>query len=101
MICVAGKRRRLRRALDQEGFDLDESVQSTRNAKAAKRLLIRLFHKQGMPPKRIITDIPGSYGAARKQVMPHIEHRPHKGLNNRAEHALAPLRKRQRMIQGS
>jgi len=37
------------------------------------------------PPKQIITDKLGSYGAARRKVMPDFEHRQHKGLNNRAE----------------
>lgn len=41
-----------------------------------------------------------SYGAARRQVMPDVEHRSHKGLNNRAENAHVPLRKRERMMQG-
>nr|ALU64529.1 Mobile element protein [Rhizobium leguminosarum bv. viciae] len=63
---------------------LDEIVQTRRNTKAAKRLLTRLLKKQGMPPKRMITDKLRSYGAAKRQVMPNVEHRSHKGLNNRA-----------------
>ncbi len=70
---------------------LDEIVQSRRNTKAAKRLLTRLMKKQGMVPKRIITDKLSSYGAARRQVMPRVEHRSHKGLNNRAENSHLPL----------
>ena len=46
---------------------------------------MRLLKKQGMVPKRMITDKFRSYGAARRQVIPAVEHRPHKGLNNRAE----------------
>jgi putative transposase len=45
-------------------------------------LLIRLLKKQGMAPKRMITDKLRSDGAAMRQVMPHVEHRLH---NNRAE----------------
>jgi len=41
-----------------------------------------------------------SYGAARRQVMPFVEHRSHKGLNNRAENSHLPLRKRERTMQG-
>lgn len=41
-----------------------------------------------------------SYGAAKRQVMPGVEHRSHKGLNNRAENSHVPLRKRERMMQG-
>ncbi len=68
--------------------------------KAAKRLLVRLLKKQGLAPKRITTDKLRSYGAAKRQVMPEIEHRSHKGLNNRAENSHVPLRKRERMMQG-
>ncbi len=32
--------------------------------------------------------------------MPDVEHRSHKGLNNRAENAHVPLRKRERTMQG-
>jgi len=59
-------------------------VQTRRDTKAAKRLLKRLLRKQGCPPRRMITDKLGSYAAARRQIMPDVEHRSHKGLNNRA-----------------
>ncbi|WP_156381832.1 DDE-type integrase/transposase/recombinase, partial [Rhizobium sp. Leaf341] len=49
------------RAVDQDGYVLDEIVQSRRDTQAARRLLIRLLKKQGMPPKRIITDKLRSY----------------------------------------
>jgi putative transposase len=71
-----------------------------RNTKAAKRLLMRLLKKQGAAPKRMITDKLRSYGTARRQVMPPVEHRSHKGLNNRAENSHLPLRKRDRTMQG-
>jgi putative transposase len=100
VISIAGKKHWLWRAVDQDGYVLDEIVQSRRNTKAAKRLLIRLMRKQGITPKRIITDKLASYGAARRQVMPSVEHRSHKGLNNRAENSHVPLRKRERMMQG-
>lgn len=79
---------------------LDEIVQSRRDTKAAKRSLTRLWKKQGITPKRIITDKLRSYEAARRQVMPNVEHRSHKGLNNRPEYSHIPLRKRERMMQG-
>lgn len=88
------------RAIDQDGYVLDEIVQSRRNTKAAGRLLTRLLKKQGLAPKRMITDKLRSYGAARRQVMPNVDHWSHKGLNNRAENSHVPLRKRERMMQG-
>jgi putative transposase len=100
VISIAGRRHWLWRAVDQDGYVLDEIVQTRRNTKAAKRLLVRLLKKQGLAPKRIITDKLRSYGAAKRQVMPEVEHRSHKGLNNRAENSHVPLRKRERMMQG-
>jgi putative transposase len=100
VISINGEKRYLWRAVDQEGYVLDEIVQVHRNTKAARRLLTRLLWKQGRPPKRIITDKLGSYGAARRKVMPKVEHRQHKGLNNRAENSHVPIRKRERMMQG-
>ncbi len=99
VISISGKKHWLWRAVDQNGYVLDEIVQPRRNTKAAKRLLTRLLQKQGMPPKRIITDKLRSYGAAQKQIMAHVERRSHKGLNNRAENSHLPLRKRERMMQ--
>ena len=100
VISIAGKKHWLWRAVDQNGFVLDEIVQNRRDTKAAKRLLIRLLKKAGMRPKRIITDKLRSYGAAKREVMPAVEHRSHKGLNNRAENSHLPLRKRERTMQG-
>jgi putative transposase len=100
VVAIAGKKHWLWRAVDQEGYVLDEIVQTRRNTKAAKRLLTRLLKKQGMAPKRMITDKLRSYGAAKRQVMPNVEHRSHKGLNNRAENSHLPFRKRERVRQG-
>lgn len=100
VICIAGRKHWLWRAVDQHGYVLDEIVQTRRDTKAAKRLLIRLLRKQGLMPKRIVTDKLRSYGAAKREVMPDVEHRSHKGLNNRAENSHLPLRKRERMMQG-
>ncbi len=79
---------------------LDEIVQTRRDTKAAKRLLKRLLRKQGGPPRRMIADKLGSYAAAQRQIMPDIEHRSHKGLNNRAENSHLPLRRRERVMRG-
>ena len=100
VISIAGRKHWLWRAVDQDGYVLDEIVQNRRNAKAAKRLLTRLMRKQGCLPQRLISDKLGSYAAAHGQVMPTVEHRSHKGLNNRAENSHLPLRRRERMMQG-
>jgi len=100
VVSIGGKKHWLWRAVDQDGYILDEIVQTRRDTKAARRLLTRLLKKQGCPPRRMITDKLGSYAAARRQIMPAIEHRSHKRLNNRAENSHVPLRKRERMMQG-
>lgn len=98
MISIAGKRHWLWRAVDQHGAVLDILVQSRRNATAAKRLLRKLLKKQGMTPRVMITDKLGSYAAAKSVVMPSVEHRQHKGLNNRAENSHQPTRRRERIM---
>jgi putative transposase len=100
IIAIDGQVRYLWRAVDQDGYVLDEIVQIRRNGWAAKRLLKRLLAKQGCRPKRIVTDKLGSYAVARQEVMPDVEHRSHEGLNNRAENSHVPFRKRERVMQG-
>jgi putative transposase len=81
VVTIGGKQHWLWRAVDQDGYILDEIVQTRRDTEAAKRLLTRLLKKQGCPPRRMMTDKLGSYAAARRQIMPAIEHRSHKGLS--------------------
>lgn len=82
VVSIAGRKHWFWRAVDQDGYVLDEIVQSRRDMKAAKRLLIRLLKKAAMPPKRIITDKLRSDGAAKRDVVPAAEHRSHRGLYN-------------------
>jgi len=89
---IASKKHWLWRAVDQDGTVLDILVQSRRDKRAAKRLLRKLLKKQMRPPRVLITDKLASYGAAKGEVMPSIEHRKHKGLNNRAENSHQPIR---------
>jgi putative transposase len=46
----------------------------------------------------MVTDKLASYGAARREVMPGVEHRRHEGLNNRAENSHQPTRRRERQM---
>ncbi len=78
-INISGKRHWLWQAVDQHGVVLDILVQSRRNATAAKRLLRKLLKKQGVTPRVMITDKLASYAAAKRTVMPGVEHRQHKG----------------------
>lgn len=98
VITIQGKKHWLWRAVDQDGFVLDALVQSRRNAKAAKRLMRKLLNGQGHLPRVMITDKLRSYGAAKRDIMPGVEHRSHKGLNNRAENSHQPIRRRERIM---
>jgi putative transposase len=44
--------------------------------------------------------MPISYGAAKREVLPSVEHRQHRYLNNRAENSHQPARQRERRMQG-
>jgi len=99
---INGKTSYLWRAVDQDGTVLDILVQSRRNKAAAKK-----FFAQGAPellkgceyvPRVLITDKLGSYEAAKKEVMPSVEHRRRKRLNNRAENSHQPTRQRERTM---
>jgi putative transposase len=73
-------------------------VQNRHNAKAAKRLMPKLLKYQGRVPRVMITDKLRSYDAAKREIMPGVEHRSHKGLNNRAENSHQPVRRRERIM---
>src|SRR5881394_3228262 len=98
VISIAGKKHWLWRAVDRDGFVLDVLVQSRRDKKAAKRLFRKLLKKQGRAPRVLVTDKLKSYAAAKREIMPGVEHRQHKGLNNRAENSHQPTRRRERIM---
>src|SRR3954454_18478153 len=77
---------------------LDVPVQSRRTKSAAKRLLRKLLQRQCRAPRVMIADKLGSCSAAKAEAMPAIEHRKHKGLNNRAENSHQPTRRRERQM---
>uniref|UniRef100_UPI0035A01FE3 DDE-type integrase/transposase/recombinase n=1 Tax=Microvirga yunnanensis TaxID=2953740 RepID=UPI0035A01FE3 len=74
-------------AADQHRATLDILVQSRGSAKAGNRLLQKLLRKQGIAARVMITDKLPSYGIAGREIMPTIEHRQHRVLNNRAENS--------------
>jgi putative transposase len=98
VIKIAGVKHWFWRAVDQAGMVLDVLVQSRRDTQAAKRLLRKLLKRQCRSPRVMITDKLASYGAAKKEIMPGVEHRQHKGLNNRAENSHQPTRRRERQM---
>ncbi len=97
-IKINGKDHYLWRAVDQDGNVLDILVQCRRNKKAAKRFFRKLLKGLQYVPRVIITDKLKSYGAAKAEIMSGVEHRQHKGLNNRAENSHQPTRLREKVM---
>jgi putative transposase len=98
VVSIAGEQHWLWRAVDQNGFVLDVLVQRRRDAQAARRLMKRLLKSAVTPPRVMITDKLRSYGAAKAKMGLRIEHRQHKGLNNRAENSHQPTRRPERIM---
>ena len=46
----------------------------------------------------MITDKLRCYDAAKREIMPGVEHRSHKGLNNQAENSHQPVQRRERIM---
>ena len=96
---IQGELHYLWRAVDQDGVVLDILVQRRRSTKAAKRFFKRLLRGLQYVPRVIVTDKLRSYGAARREILPDVEHRQSRYLNNRAENSHRPTRRRERQMQ--
>ena len=97
---INGVQKYLWGAVDQDGNVLDILLQNRRDEPAARRFLRKLMKKTRSVPRVIVTDKLRSHGAAHRTVMPSVEHRSHKGLNNRAENSHQPTRQRERAMKG-
>ena len=78
---------------------LDILVQSRRDAGAAERFFKQML--KGLPyvPRVVITDKLRSYGMAQRTLLPDVEHRQSRYLNNWAENSHRPTRRRERQMQ--
>jgi len=97
-IRVNGRTHYLWRAVDQEGEVLDILVQSRRDRKAAKRFFRKLLKGLQYVPRVIFTDKLKSYGAAKAEILPGVEHIQGKRQNNRAENSHQPTRVREKVM---
>ena len=86
--------------MDQDGQILDILVQRRRDRKAAKKFFRKLLKGLTSVPRVLITDKLASYGAAKREILPSVEQRQHRYLNNRAENSHQPTRQRERRMQG-
>ncbi len=97
---INGERTYRWRAVDADGTVLDILVQGRRDKAAARRFFRKLLKKTCAVPRVVITGKLRSYGAAHREVMPSVEHRSHKDLNNRAKNSHQPTRQRERAMKG-
>ncbi|WP_417159375.1 IS6 family transposase [Streptomyces bottropensis] len=100
IIKINSEQKYLWRAVDQDSNVVDILVHKRRDKAAARRFFRRLMKKTRMVPRVVVTDKLRSYGAAHREVMPCVEHRSHKSLNNRAENSHHLTRQRERAMKG-
>jgi putative transposase len=99
LLTINGERHYLWRAVDQEGNILDILVQRRRDKQAAKKFFRQLLKGLKSIPRVIVTDKLKSYDAAKREILPGVEHRQHRYLNNRAGNSHQPMRQRERRMQ--
>ena len=69
------------RLVDADGLEIEILLQKRRNAKAARRFLLKALKRVGVPTRVLIADKLKSTRSARRDVLPTSEFRAHKGLN--------------------
>jgi putative transposase len=99
-LTINSERYDLWRAVDQDGNILDLLVQRRRDKPAAKKFFRKLLQGLRDVPRVIITEHLKSYRAAKRELLPGVEHRQHRSLNHRAEQSHQPTRQRERRMQG-
>jgi putative transposase len=97
-LTIHGKRHCLWRAVDQDGNILDILVQHRRNKAAAEKFFRKLLTGVTYIPRVIITDQLQRDEAAKREIMPGVEHRQHRYLNNRAENSHQSTCQRERRM---
>jgi putative transposase len=98
-IRIRGKQHYLWCSVDQDGHVLDILIQSRCNTTAAKRFSCKLLKGLQYVPRVIVTDKLRSYAAAKREILPSVEHRQSRQLNNRAKVSHQPKRRRERQMQ--
>jgi putative transposase len=98
-IRIRGQQHYLWRAVDQPGNGLAILVQSRRSATAAQRFFRKLLKGLRYIPRGMVTEKPKSDAAAQRPILPRIEPRQSRYLNNRAEVAHQSTRRRERQMQ--
>jgi putative transposase len=94
---------RRRRPRPDDQWHLDEVFliiqgQLQRDKKAATRCFPTRLKGFTEVPGVVTMDTLKSYGATLREMLPHVEHRQHRSLHNRAENAHQPTRPRERRM---
>ena len=97
---IQGERPDLWRAVDQDGHLLDSLVQRRRAKHAAKTFFRKRLKGLKYVPRVMVTDKLKSDEAAKRAMLPSVEHRQHRDLNHRAANSHQPTRQRERRMQG-
>jgi putative transposase len=86
------------RAIVHDGDEIDILVQKRKDKKAAIRLFRKLLKGQQASPIKIVTDKLRSYSAAKKELIPDVEHSTQQYENNRCELSHQPGRRQERQM---
>ncbi len=90
----------LYRAIDEHGQVVDVYFSERRNAKAAEDFFKRAIGETGVKPTRVTTDKAKCYPPALREVLPDVEHRSSKYLNNGLKRDHGHLKQRLRPMRG-
>lgn len=91
---LAGKWTYIYRAIDEDGQVVDAYFSERRNAKAAQAFFENAIDETGVTPEQITTDKAKCYPPALRTVLPGVEHRRSKYLNNGMERDHGHLKQR-------
>src|SRR5262245_40090671 len=89
-----GKHAYIYRAIDEDGQVVDAYFSERRNAAAAQAFFERAMAETEVTPERVTTDKAKCYPAALRAVLPGVEHRRSKYLNNGLERDHGHLKQR-------
>jgi transposase, IS6 family len=91
---LQGKWTYIYRAIDEDGQVVDAYFSKRRNAAAAETFFRRTIDETGITPTRVTTDKAACYPPALRAVLPDVEHRTSKYLNNGLERDHQHLKQR-------
>jgi IS6 family transposase len=97
---VAGERRYVYRAVDQQGQVIDVFVSPSRDIPAARRFFAKAIAATGTEPAEVVTDKASTYPAVLDEFLPGAFHNTAKHANNAIENDHGRLKSRLRPMRG-